>query len=160
MENLEGAFTGEAMANRKYLAFAAKAEEEGYPQIAKLFRATAAAETVHANNHLEVMDGIKSTEENLKEAIEGEKYEFKEMYPGFIEKAKEEGNARAVWSFTVANKVEAIHAGLYRKALENIGDNEETDYYVCEVCGNTVENGAPDVCPICGAPASKFRKID
>lgn len=160
MENLEGAFTGESMANRKYLAFAKKAEEEGHPQVARLFRAAAAAETVHAHNHLDIMGGIKSTEENLKEAIDGETYEFTEMYPGFIEEAKVEGNNKATWSFKVANEVEAIHAELYKKALDNIGNNEEVDYYVCRVCGNTVEDGAPDVCPICGAPASKFEKID
>lgn len=160
LENLEGAFAGESMANRKYLAFAKKADEEGYPQIAKLFRAAAEAETIHAHNHLGIMDGIKSTEENLKEAIEGETYEFETMYPEFITQAKEEGNSKAAWSFDVANKVEAIHAELYKKALDNAGNNEEVEYYVCEVCGNTVENGAPDVCPICGAPASKFKKID
>ncbi|MBP2031292.1 rubrerythrin [Methanohalophilus levihalophilus] len=160
MENLEGAFTGESMANRKYLAFAKKADEDGHPQIAKLFRAAAAAETVHAHNHLGIMGGIKSTEENLKEAIEGETFEFTEMYPEFIEKANEEGEGKAAWSFKVANEVEAIHAELYKKALENIGNNEEVDYYVCEVCGNTVEGSAPDVCPICGAPASKFEKIN
>ena len=160
MENLEGAFTGESMANRKYLAFAKKANDDGFPQIAKLFRAAAAAETVHAHNHLGVMGSIKSTEENLKEAIDGETFEFTEMYPGFIEKAKEEGNNKAAWSFKVANDVEAIHAELYKKALDNIGDNEAVEYYVCEVCGNTVEGNAPDVCPICGATAAKFDKID
>ncbi|MFW5986960.1 MAG: rubrerythrin family protein [Methanohalophilus sp.] len=160
LENLEGAFAGESMANRKYLAFAKKADDEGYPQIAKLFRAAAAAETVHAHNHLEIMNGIKSTEENLREAIEGETYEFEEMYPAFITQAKKEDNGKAAWSFDVANQVEAIHAELYKKALDNAGNNKEVDYYVCEVCGNTVENGAPDVCPICGAPASKFKKID
>ncbi|ADE35974.1 rubrerythrin family protein [Methanohalophilus mahii] len=160
LENLEGAFAGESMANRKYLAFAKKADDEGFPQIAKLFRAAAAAETVHAHNHLEIMNGIKSTEENLREAIEGETYEFEEMYPAFITQAKKEDNGKAAWSFDVANQVEAIHAELYKKALDNAGNNDEVDYYVCEVCGNTVENGAPDVCPICGAPASKFKKID
>ncbi|RNI13835.1 rubrerythrin family protein [Methanohalophilus sp. RSK] len=160
LENLEGAFAGESMANRKYLAFAKKADDEGYPQIAKLFRAAAAAETVHAHNHLGIMNGIKSTEENLREAIEGETYEFEKMYPEFITQAKDEGNGKAAWSFDVANQVEAIHAELYKKALDNAGNNEEVEYYVCEVCGNTVENGAPDVCPICGAPSSKFKKID
>ncbi|MCS3924692.1 rubrerythrin family protein [Methanosalsum natronophilum] len=159
-ENLEAAFTGESMANRKYLAFAKKADEDGYPQIAKLFRAAAAAETVHAHNHFELLDGIKSTEDNLKAAIEGETYEFHEMYPDFIEEAKNEGNKDAVWSFDIANQVEEIHADLYKKALENIGGNEEVDYYVCSVCGNTVENEAPDMCPICGATKSKFDKVE
>lgn len=160
MDNLKEAFAGESQANRKYLAFAKKADEEGFKQIAKLFRAAAAAETVHAHNHLEVMGGIKSTEENLEEAISGEKEEFEVMYPGFIEEAKAEKKDKAIWTFDVANQVEEIHAGLYQKALDNMGENKETDYYVCEYCGNTVEGGAPDKCPVCGAPKSEFFKVD
>ena len=160
MDNLKEAFAGESQANRKYLAFAKKADAEGHSQIAKLFRAAADAETVHAHAHLRVMGGIKSTEENLKEAIEGETEEFEEMYPGFIEEAKAEDNKAAVITFENANAVEKIHADLYKKALENMANNEEVDYYVCQVCGNTVENEAPEKCPICGVPASKFIKID
>jgi rubrerythrin len=159
-ENLKAAFAGESQANRKYLAFARKAEEDGYPQVAKLFRAAAEAETVHAHAHLKVLGGIKSTEENLREAISGETHEFTEMYPKFIETAKSEGNTQAEVSFANANSVEKIHAELYRKALENLGNNEEVDYYVCQVCGNTVEREAPDVCPICGAPKNMFKKIE
>ncbi len=159
-DNLKEAFAGESQANRKYLAFARKADEEGYTQVAKLFRAAAEAETVHAHNHLMVMDGIQSTAENLKEAIEGEIDEFEAMYPDFIKEASAEGNEKAVWTFDVANQVEEIHAGLYKKALEVLGNNEEVDYYVCGHCGNTVENEAPDVCPICGALKSDFMKID
>lgn len=159
-ENLKEAFAGESQANRKYLAFAKKADEEGFIQVARLFRAAAYAETVHAHNHLEVMKGINSTEENLKEAIEGEIHEFKEMYPGMIETAKEEENKAAVWTFDVANQVEEIHAGLYQKALESLGNNVETIYYVCNFCGNTVEKEAPSICPVCGAPAKEFKKID
>lgn len=160
MDNLKEAFAGESQANRKYLAFAKKADAEGHTQIAKLFRAAADAETVHAHAHLRVMGGIKSTEENLKEAIEGETEEFEEMYPGFIEEAKAEDNTAAVITFENANAVEKIHADLYKKALENMANNEEVNYYVCQVCGNTVENEAPEKCPICGVPASKFIKID
>lgn len=160
MDNLKEAFAGESQANRKYLAFAKKADAEGHTQIAKLFRAAADAETVHAHAHLRVLGGIKSTEENLKEAIEGETEEFEEMYPGFIEEAKAEDNTAAVITFENANAVEKIHADLYKKALENMANNEEVDYYVCQVCGNTVENEAPEKCPICGVPASKFIKID
>jgi rubrerythrin len=160
MDNLKEAFAGESQANRKYLAFAKKADAEGHTQIAKSFRAAADAETVHAHAHLRVMGGIKSTEENLKEAIEGETEEFEEMYPGFIEEAKAEDNTAAVITFENANAVEKIHAELYKKALENMANNEEVDYYVCQVCGNTVENEAPEKCPICGVPASKFIKID
>lgn len=160
MDNLKEAFAGESQANRKYLAFAKKADEDGFKQIAKLFRAAAEAETVHAHNHLEIMGGIKSTKENLEEAISGETEEFEEMYPNFIAEAKAEKNDKAVWTFDVANKVEQIHAVLYQKALENIGNNKEVDYYVCGFCGNTVEDEAPEKCPICGAPKSEFFKVD
>jgi rubrerythrin len=159
-DNLKAAFTGESMANRTYLAFAKKADEEGYHQIAKLFRAAAAAETVHAFNHLQRMGGIGTTMDNLKDAINGETYEFTKMYPEFIEAAKKEGDNRALWSFEVANKVERVHASLYEKALNEIGQNEEVDYHVCSVCGYTIEGEPEGKCPICGAPASKFEKID
>ena len=159
-DNLKAAFTGESMANRTYLAFAKKADEEGYNQIAKLFRAAATAETVHAFNHLQRMGGIGTTMDNLKEAISGETYEFEKMYPEFIEKAKKEGDNRALWSFEVANKVERIHASLYEKALNEIGKNDEVNYHVCSVCGYIMEGEPQGNCPICGAPASKFEKID
>jgi rubrerythrin len=159
-DNLKEAFAGESQANRKYLAFAKKADEEGFFQVARLFRAAAAAETVHAHNHLTVMNGIGSTEENLKVAIAGEVEEFKKMYPAFIEESKEEDNEAATWSFDVANRVEEIHALLYENALETLGKNVETIYYVCNFCGNTVEKGAPDLCPICGAPKKEFKKVD
>ncbi|MEJ5187413.1 MAG: rubrerythrin family protein [Candidatus Geothermincolales bacterium] len=160
MDNLKEAFAGESQANRKYLAFAAKADQEGYPQVAKLFRAAAEAETVHAMAHLRAMKAIGTTEENLRAAIEGETAEFQKMYPRMMEEAKAEGNNEAYISFANANAVEEIHAGLYKKALENLGNNEEVDYYVCQVCGNTVENEAPERCPICGAPREKFKKVD
>ncbi len=159
-QNLQEAFAGESQANRKYLAFAKKAEEEGYPQVAKLFRAAAEAETVHAHNHLRELGGIKSTRENLEAAISGESYEFQNMYPQMIEDAKQEGNEGALRSFNFANEVEKIHAELYKKALENLGKNEEVDYYVCQVCGNTVEGAPSDKCPICGAKKEAFKKID
>ena len=157
--NLKEAFAGESQANRKYLAFGKKAAEEGYAQVAKLFRAAAEAETVHAHNHLRVLKGIKSTKENLQEAISGETHEFKTMYPGMIEAAKSEKDETAFQTFHFANQVEKIHASLYSKALENLGKNEALDYYVCPVCGNTVEKTAPDKCPICGTPGKKFIKI-
>ncbi len=160
MDSLKEAFAGESQANRKYLAFAAKADEEGYAQVARLFRAAADAETVHAHAHLRVMGGIGSTADNLKQAIEGETAEFKAMYPKMMEEAKAEGNDPAYISFANANAVEEIHAGLYQKALDNLGSNEETAYYVCQVCGNTVEGEAPEKCPICGAPRKMFKLID
>ena len=158
-ENLKEAFAGESQANRKYLAFSKKAEEEGYPQIAKLFRAAGEAETVHAHNHLRVMKGIKSTRENLQEAINGESHEFKKMYPGMMEQAKAEKNDEALETFHFANEVEKIHAALYTKGLENLGKNEVVDYYVCPICGNTVEKAPPEKCPICGTPGKRFIKI-
>jgi rubrerythrin len=161
-ENLKAAFAGESQANRMYLAFAKKAEEEGLTQIAKLFKAAAEAETVHAMNHLRVMSQTKSTLENLGTAVSGETYEFKKMYPEFMAEAKKEGNKQALVSFDWANKVEQIHAGLYQKAidaLKNKAEPEKVDYYVCPVCGNTFEGSTPDKCPICATPKEKFMKI-
>jgi rubrerythrin len=159
-ENLQNAFAGESQANRKYLAFAKKAEQEGFKQTAKLFRAAAESETIHAHNHLKELGGIKSTKENLEAAISGESYEFQTMYPQMIEDAKAEDNKSALRSFNFANEVEKIHAELYRKALEHLGTNEETDYYVCGVCGYTAEGHAPDKCPVCNAKKKMFKKID
>ena len=159
LKNLSEAFAGESQANRKYLAFAKKAEREGFPQVAKLFKAAANAETVHAHNHLKAMGGIKSTEENLKEAVSGETFEFEKMYPGMIEDAKNENEDEAKISFIFANKVEQIHAGLYKKYLNNLGKNEDTAIFVCQICGNTVEGDVPDKCPVCGNPKEMFKKI-
>ena len=160
-ENLKAAFAGESQANRRYLAFARKAEEEGFTQVAKLFKAAAEAETVHALNHLRIIGETKSTLENLGTAVSGETFEFKEMYPGFIDTAKQEGNKQASWSFDGANQVEQIHAKLYSKAIDALKNKktlEKVDYYVCGVCGNTVEGAPPDKCPICGSPKEKFFK--
>ncbi len=159
-DDLQEAFAGESQANRRYLAFAKKADEEGYAQVAKLFRAAAMAETVHAHNHLEVMGGIRSTRENLEEAIDGETLEFTQMYPGMEERAEAEENRGAVRSFDYANQVEQIHAKLYKKALDDLGENEEAYYYICPVCGNTVEGEPPDKCPICGTPGSRFTIVE
>ena len=162
-ENLLVAFAGESQANRKYLAFAKKAETDGYPNIAHLFRAAAAAETVHAHNHLRSLGGIKSTEENLKEAIGGEFYEFTDMYPEFIVDAESEGNSNAKRSFNYANEVEKIHHKLYEKALksvENGNDLVETEIYICPVCGYTHEGTPPDKCPVCGAAKKAFQKVE
>jgi rubrerythrin len=160
VEGLKAAFAGESQANRKYLAFAKKAEEEGYIQIAKLFRAAAAAETIHAHNHLKALDGIKSTEENLKEAIEGETYEFEVMYPEFIANAEEEQMKKALTSFKWANEVEKLHAGLYKKALANMEKGTAVvDYFVCPFCGYTSEGPFTGKCPVCNTPGEKFEKV-
>jgi len=159
-QDLQAAFAGESQANRRYLAFAKKADTEGYKQVAKLFRAAAEAETVHALNHLRELGGIKGTKENIEVAIGGETYEFQSMYPQMIEDAKAEDKKSALRSFDLANQVEKIHAALYKKALENLGNNPETDYYVCQVCGNTVEGEPPDKCPICGSLKKMFKKVE
>jgi rubrerythrin len=160
-KNLQEAFAGESQANRKYLAFAKKADQEGYPQVAKLFRAAAEAETVHAHAHLRVLKGIKSTSENLKEAIAGETHEFKNMYPGMIDVAQSEGEKAAERSFSYANEVEKIHAGLYQKALDSLDNPEPVDsYYVCSVCGYTCENEPPETCPVCNANSKAFFSVD
>jgi len=160
MEDLQAAFAGESMANRKYLAYAKKAEKEGYTQAARLFRAAAAAETVHAHNHFRAMDGVKSTEENLKDAIAGENYEAEEMYPAFIDDAKLEEEKRALRSFNYALDVEKQHRAFYQEMLESLEEQEEYEYYVCPVCGSTHRREAPEKCPICGASGSRFLKID
>ena len=162
-ENLQEAFAGESQANRRYLFFAEKADEAGDKQIARLFRAAAEAETVHARNHLRVLGEIKSDKENLEAAIGGESYEFTQMYPGFIEQAKSENNGKAENSFDLANKVEQIHHRLFQEALSSLESGKsfkDAPYYVCQVCGNTVEGEAPERCPICGAPRSKFKKVE
>ena len=159
-KNLLEAFAGESQANRKYLAFAKQADVEGYPQAAKLFRAAAEAETVHAHAHLRALGGIKKTVENLKEAISGETHEYKKMYPGMIEAAREEGNKAAERSFSYANTVEEVHANLYQKALDSLGNSKAVDYYVCSVCGYTCEDGPPETCPVCGSKAKAFSKVD
>jgi rubrerythrin len=161
-DNLQAAFAGESQANRKYLFFAEKAEESGLKQLGRLFRAAAEAETVHARNHLKVLDGIKSDKENLEAAIGGEYEEFTDMYPDFIEQAKSEGNNKAERSFDLANKVEKIHHGLFQSALKKLDSGDtfsDAPYYVCQTCGYTVEGEAPERCPICGAPRSRFKEV-
>lgn len=163
IENLQEAFAGESQASTRYKAFARKADQEGHAGVAKLFRAASAAEVLHARNHLETMEGVKSTAENLKEAISGENMEHVNMYPEFIGQASKEEKPKAVRTFEWARKVEIAHESLYKAALETLesGAKEQAgDYYVCQVCGMTVEGEAPDRCPVCGAPKTQFMKID
>jgi rubrerythrin/Fe-S-cluster-containing hydrogenase component 2 len=157
LKNLMAAFTGEAEANRKYTAYAKKAEQEGKMNVAKLFRAAADAETIHALKHFEVAGKIGSTTDNLKDGVAGETYEYKEMYPDFVKEAEVEGNKAALMSFTFAMKAEEVHAGLYQEALENLDQTEEVFYYLCPVCGN-IEKFQPEKCSICGVPGAKFIK--
>ena len=158
--HLKEAFAGESQANRKYLAFAVQAEKDGYPEVARLFRAAAQAETVHAHAHLRALGGVHDTAANLREAIGGETHEFEKMYPGMIADAEAEKNAAAARSFKFANAVEKIHAALYERALSSLSQDAGAPYWVCEVCGNTVEGEAPETCPICGAKRQAFTKID
>ena len=161
--NVQEAFGGESKANRRYTFFADKADKEGYPQVAKLFRAVAEAETIHARNHLNAIDAIGSTKDNLFAATLGEQDEFKNMYPHFIEKAKEERNDRAERTFDWANKVEEIHYGYFEEALLAVREDKqfpEVTYYVCQVCGNTVAGEPADKCSICGAPTDSFKKME
>jgi rubrerythrin len=161
-DNLKAAFAGESQANRKYLAFAKKAQEDSMPQIAKLFRAAAEAETVHAHAHLRVLGGVKTTKENVQAAIEGEGYEVKTMYPEFLATAEAEGQKAAVASFRNALEVEKIHHGLYSKAMEALKAGKDltaAKIFVCGVCGNTVAGEAPDRCPICGVSKDRFAEV-
>lgn len=157
INNLMDAFAGESEANRKYLAFAKKAEVEGHLNAAKLFKAASDAETIHALKHFEVAGKVGSTAENLKSGIDGETHEYKDMYPPFVEQAEKEGNKAAVRTFTFAMKAEEVHAGLYQEALSNLDNEEEIFYYLCPVCGN-IEKAVPDKCKICGVPGDKFIK--
>jgi len=161
IDDLKSAFAGESQANRKYLAFAAKAEQDGYPQVAKLFRAVAAAETIHAHSHLRALGEIKSTGENIQTAIDGENYEVISMYPEFMADAQREEMKRALTSFTWAWEVEKLHEQLYRKALANLDKSTgDVDYYVCPICGMTHEGPFEGKCPICNTPGDRFQRID
>lgn len=160
LENLAAAFAGESQARNKYMAFAKKAEEEGYPQVARLFRAAAEAEYIHAQNHFRAMQGIHSTAENLQAAINGENFEVVSMYPPYIAEAEAAKNKRAATTFTYAYEVEKVHEALYREALATLEQPQgEVEYYVCPICGYTHARGVPDKCPVCGTPGSKFLEI-
>ena len=159
LEDLKAAFAGESQANRKYAVFAKKAEDEGYKQAAKLFRAASAAEAIHAGTHLRAMQGVKSTAENLQTAIDGEHYEVNSMYPEFIKDAEAEGEKPALAAFKKAIDAEKVHEALYKEMLAGLSrDGEEYDFYLCPVCGYIHARSAPDVCPICGAPAERFER--
>jgi rubrerythrin len=160
-ENLAVAFAGESQANRKYLAFAQAAEKEGYAQIARLFRAAADAETIHAHAHLRNMGGVGNTLENLRAAVAGETYEYTEMYPPMVEQAKSE-NHKAKTMLGWANDAEKVHARLFGEALaalESGKDLSKMDVYLCPVCGDVEFGEPPEKCPICGAPAAKYVKV-
>ena len=160
-ENLQTAFAGESQANRKYLAFAKKADKDGYPQIAKLFRAAAEAETIHAHAHLQNMGGVGTTLENLEGAVAGETYEYTEMYPPMAAQAEKESHkAKVMLGFAL--KAEQVHAKLYQQALDALrggADLAAMEIYLCPFCGHLELGTPPAKCPICGAPAEKFQKV-
>jgi len=159
--NLKEAFAGESQANRKYLVFAKKAEQEGFSNVARLFRTAAEAETIHAFGHLNALDAVKSTADNLLAAVAGETYEFTEMYPPMLEQALTD-NHKAKRMFGYAVKAEAVHARLYKMALEAVAqgkDLAETNFYLCPVCGHIEMGNPPETCPICGAKREKFTQV-
>ncbi len=162
LDNLQDAFAGESQANRKYLAFAAQAEKDGFSQVAKLFRAAAEAETIHALAHLKAMGGIKTTLENLEAAVEGERFEYQEMYPPYLAEAESAGEKAAVRSFNHALGAEEVHCNLYKQALAAVKAGKDLDnlkIYLCPYCGNLEIGEAPESCAICGAPAAKFTMV-
>ncbi len=162
---LQEAFAGESMAHMKYLAFAEKAESEGRKNLARLFRAIAYAEQVHATNHARNLGILETTAENLKTAIEGETFEVEEMYPAYDAVAELQGESEAKRSIYFAIEAEKIHADLYKKALEEIDKGEKEDVsveepiYICPVCGYTHVGTPPEKCPVCGLPSEKFKKF-
>ncbi len=162
LKNLKEAFAGESQANRRYVAFAQKAEEEGFKNLARLFRAVAESETIHAINHLKSMNGIKSSIENVEDAFKGETDECTSMYPMFIDQAKRDANNDAFKSFFWANEAEKVHADFYEKAIEALKKGQDVqvdDIHVCSVCGNTVEGDIPDKCPVCGEGKEKYERV-
>ena len=158
-ENLKDAFAGESQAFNRYMAFAEKADKEGYPGVARLFRAAAKAEMYHALSHLRVLGSVQGTMDNLQTALEGETHEFKKMYPAMIQDAVAENEIEARHSLEYAMSIEMIHAKLFKKALEDPHANEEAVYYVCPVCGYTVMDKPPKKCPYCGVDAKDFVEV-
>ncbi len=159
VENLQEAFAGESQANRKYLAFARQADKEGYSAAAKMFRAAAEAETIHAHSHLQAMNGIGSTEENLREGIEGETHEHENMYPPMLEAGEAAGERNAARSFRYAMEAEKVHARLYEEILNRLPDDGPMNLHLCTVCGN-IETAIVEKCPICGAGEKAFREVE
>jgi rubrerythrin len=160
-DNLKDAFAGESQANQKYNAFAKKAEKEGFANVAKLFRTTAEAERIHAEGHLKALDMIASTADNLQAAIDGETYEFEEMYPPMLALAKEDGH-RAKTMFKFAVDAEEVHAIIYKKALEAVKngvDMDVTDFHLCPICGYIELGTVPEKCPVCGAKGKVFVQV-
>jgi rubrerythrin len=161
-ENLKSAFAGESQAHMRYLIFAKRAEAEGFPNVARLFRAISYAEQVHATNHYGVLGMIRGSSDNLQVAIDGETYEVNDMYPAFHAVAQLQEEKGAMQTFNFALQAEKIHASMYQKAKQIVETRKDIQLgavYICDVCGYTVEGEAPDRCPVCGASKEKFRKF-
>lgn len=157
--NLKEAFAGESQANRRYLSFAKKAEEEGFSSLARLFRVIAESEAIHASSHLQCSKGVKSSLENVESAWKGETDEFTAMYPMFMDQAERDANNEALKTFYWANEAEKVHADFYQRAIESLKEGQDVtigDLHICSVCGNTVEGDIPEKCSVCGAPKDKF----
>lgn len=159
-DNLRFAFAGESQANRKYLAFAKKAEAEGYKAAARMFKAAAEAETFHAHAHLDAMEGVSSTEDNLKESLSGETFEFEKMYPPYLDEAKKFKHNKAIRSFSLAMQAEKVHADLFQELLNNLSKDDNSIYYLCPICGYIEKNTTPEACPICGVKGNSFIKVE
>jgi len=156
--NLKDAFAGESQAHVKYMVFADRAEREGWANIARIFRAASYSEQIHATNHLKAL-GLGKTAENLEVAYNGEAFEIDTMYPDYMQVAEQEDEKRALQSMSAANEAEKVHAGLYQRAKAAVAGNADMPavaIFVCPVCGYTMEGEAPERCPICQAPSSKF----
>ena len=161
-DNLKNAFAGESQAHMRYIIFAKKAEEEGFPNVSRLFKAISYAEQVHATNHFDVLGMIRGSTDNLQAAIDGETYEINEMYPAFntVAKLQEEKGAQRTTDWTL--QAEKIHASMYQKARQAVESSKDIKLgtvYICDSCGYTVEGEAPNRCPVCGATKEKFRKF-
>jgi rubrerythrin len=158
--NVHDAFVGEAKANQRLLEYAKKAEDEGFAQIAHLFRAVAASESIHSRRHFRLLETVKDTQANMEKAFQQENAVNGNYYPKMLTEAEEDGESAAAMVFSQARDVEGVHSKLYRKALDHFMEEVMVDYYICSVCGFVHEKTVPESCPVCNAPPDKFFKLD
>jgi rubrerythrin len=159
-KNVHDAFVGEAKAYQRLLEYANKAEDEGFSQVAHLFRAVASSEGVHSRRHFRLLESIRDTQSNMEQAFQQENAVNGIYYPKMLKEAEEDGEKTAALVFTHARDVEGVHSKLYRKALDHLAEEKSVEYHVCGVCGYLHENEPPDTCPVCGAPKEKFFKVE
>lgn len=158
--NLEAAFAGESQAHMKYLIYADQAEKDGFPNVARVFRANAYAEQVHATGHFKVLKKLGDTTANLQDGINGENFEVEEMYPAYMAVAELQDERGAVRSTKWAREAEKVHAEMYadaKKSVESLSDSDVQKVYVCSVCGWTGVGEHPDNCPLCNAKKEFFK---